>query len=119
MERREVRKCAIAIRLTGPDDLERRDQPRGPADLMGIASILNQFHHHKARHGKQFSQSGKPGHGWSVASLDVDQYVGIDPIHCLRPLPLLRSKPQGAGVSGRIHDIGPGSNKPFILPIGD
>lgn len=74
--------CRLAFCLGRPHDLESFDERKGLVHFFGVAGILHEFHHHEARH-PDIAFRCKPISGHAEASLDIDQYVGVDEFHGL------------------------------------
>ncbi len=71
------RQGALAIRFRRPHYRQGCNQFQHLLNLLGILSVLNQFHDDQAGHNRKFSQGSKPRHCGSMATLNVDQYISI------------------------------------------
>lgn len=77
----EVREGTGAIHFRRPNYRERSNELQGLTYLLSVIGVLDQLHEDQTWNGRRFGQAGKPGHGRSVATLDIDENVGIEEEH--------------------------------------
>lgn len=102
----EIVERQFALDVVRPDDSERSDQLSGAVHLTTVACILHQFHDHQAGHLGQFGQSLEPINRRRMASLNVNQDIGVEQQHALVPMALLRGLAQRSRMARSIGDVG-------------
>ena len=79
----------LAFRLRRPHDLEAIDEREGLLDLVRVAGVLHELHHHEARDA-DVGIRREPIRCCAEATLDVDQHIRFDEFHGLDFQPAVR-----------------------------
>ena len=85
----ELLECRLAFRLRRPHDLEAIDERESLLDLVRVAGVLHELHHHEARDA-DVGIRREPIRCCVKATLDVDQHIRVDEFHGLDFQPAAR-----------------------------
>ena len=85
----ELLECRLAFRLRRPHDLEAIDERETLLDLVEIAGVLHELHHHEARN-TDVGIRREPIRCRAEATPDVDQHIRVNEFRGLDFQPAVR-----------------------------